>query len=308
AQVQIRQARLLKDQVDLSRTTIFSPIDGVVIQRAIDVGQTVAASFNAPVLFQIANDLRKMQIHAMVSEADIGGVEVGQDVTFNVDAFPLRTFQGRVEQVRFAATTNQNVVTYATVISVPNDELKLRPGMTATVSIINSRQRDAVRIPNTALRFRPPEGALVKSNTPSASVAVQGAAVDPAASTPAGGGEGTPGREGMRRRSSGGEGGGGGFGRREGGGGPGGGGRSGGMASSRRTIYKLEPVEGSGSDKGFQLVPVEVRLGITDGTFTEVKEGLKEGDEIAIGVVGATGAPTAPGGQQNPFGGPGMRR
>ncbi|MBI1840025.1 MAG: efflux RND transporter periplasmic adaptor subunit, partial [Verrucomicrobia bacterium] len=165
ARVKIQEARLLESRVNLARAKVYSPIDGTVISRNMDVGQTVAASFNAPVLFQIANDLRKMQVQAMVSEADIGGVEEGQDVSFSVDAFINRTFRGRVDQVRFSPTTNQNVVTYVTVISTANDDLKLRPGMTANVSIITARQKDVLRISSGALRFRPPDGANVKSNS-----------------------------------------------------------------------------------------------------------------------------------------------
>ena len=144
AQVKIREAALEKAQVDLSRTTIYSPIDGVVISRNIDVGQTVAASFNTPTLFLIANDLTKMQIDAMVSEADVGGVELGQEVNFTVDAFPYRTFTGKVTQVRNAAVTLQNVVTYDCVIEVQNKDGKLKPGMTANVSIIVAKKDDVV--------------------------------------------------------------------------------------------------------------------------------------------------------------------
>src|SRR6185436_564181 len=132
AVVDMRTASLNRSQVDLSRTTIFAPVDGVVISRNVDVGQTVAASFNTPTLFLIANDLKKMRIEAMVSEADVGGVEEGQRVTFTVDAFPGRQFRGEVSQVRFAPITNQNVVSYTSVVAVNNEDLKLRPGMTAT--------------------------------------------------------------------------------------------------------------------------------------------------------------------------------
>ncbi|MBU6399925.1 MAG: efflux RND transporter periplasmic adaptor subunit, partial [Verrucomicrobia bacterium] len=157
AQVKINEASVENAKVNLDRCTIYSPTNGVVISRNVDVGQTVAASLAAPTLFVIANDLSKMQIDANVAEADIGGVEVGQDVDFTVDAFPYRTFHGKVTQVRNAAITVQNVVTYDTVIGVNNQDLKLRPGMTANVSIIIARRDNALRIPNAALRFRPPE-------------------------------------------------------------------------------------------------------------------------------------------------------
>jgi HlyD family secretion protein len=130
----------------------------------VDVGQTVAASLQAPVIFTIANDLAKMQIDANVAEADVGGVEIDQDVEFTVDAFPSRTFQGKVVQVRNAPITVQNVVTYDTVIGVSNPELKLKPGMTANVSIVSAHRDDALKIPNGALRFRLPN----ESATPAA--------------------------------------------------------------------------------------------------------------------------------------------
>ena len=157
ASVQNKQAALTNAQVNLDRCTISSPVDGIVISRSIDVGQTVAASLSAPILFVIANDLSKMQIDANVAEADVGGVEVGQNVDFTVDAFPNRTFHGQVVQVRNSPITVQNVVTYDTVIGVNNADLKLKPGMTANVSIIVAQRDDALRIPNAALRYHPPE-------------------------------------------------------------------------------------------------------------------------------------------------------
>ena len=132
-------------------------MDGIVISRNVDVGQTVAASMNAPVLFQIANDLSKMQIDANVSEADVGTVEEGQNVSFTVDAYPSRTFIGRVVQIRNSPITVQNVVTYDTVIGVTNSDFKLKPGMTATVSITTAQRTNVLKIPNAALRFKPPE-------------------------------------------------------------------------------------------------------------------------------------------------------
>ena len=169
ATVLVRQANLEKANVDLNRCTILSPIDGIVISRSVDVGQTVAATMNAPVLFTIANDLGKMQIDADVAEADVGNVEVDQTVDFTVDAFPYRTFHGQVVQVRNAAKTVQNVVTYDVVISVSNEDLKLKPGMTANVSIIVAQREKALKISNAALRFRPPdEQAKATPATPSA--------------------------------------------------------------------------------------------------------------------------------------------
>ena len=155
ANVKIKQGALDKAKADLDHCTITSPIDGVVISRSVDVGQTVAASLQAPVIFQIANDLTKMQIDSNVAEADVGAVSVDQDVDFTVDAFPTRTFHGKVVQVRNAPITVQNVVTYDTVIGVNNADLKLKPGMTANVSIIIEHKDNVIQIKNAALRYRP---------------------------------------------------------------------------------------------------------------------------------------------------------
>lgn len=159
ANVKIKQGALDKAKADLDHCTITSPIDGIVISRNVDVGQTVAASLQAPIIFQIANDLTKMQIDSNVAEADVGVLEVGQDVDFTVDAFPMRTFHGKIVQVRNAPITVQNVVTYDTVIGVSNPDLKLKPGMTANVSIIVAHKDNVVQIKNAALRYRPAEAA-----------------------------------------------------------------------------------------------------------------------------------------------------
>src|ERR1044071_2932645 len=168
ANVKIRQGALDKAKADLEHCTITSPIDGIVISRNVDVGQTVAASLQAPVIFQIANDLTKMQIDSNVAEADVGVVKVGQEVDFTVDAFPTQTFHGKVVQVRNAPITVQNVVSYDTVIGVSNADLKLKPGMTANVSIIIAHKNDVLKISNAALRFRP-----ANAPTPERSAAVQ---------------------------------------------------------------------------------------------------------------------------------------
>src|SRR5690349_4114754 len=168
ANVKIKEGALQKAKVDLEHCTITSPIDGIVISRSVDVGQTVAASLSAPVIFTIANDLTKMQIDAAVAEADIGAVDVGQKVDFTVDAFPRRTFQGEVTQVRNAPTTVQNVVTYDTVISVNNAELKLKPGLTANVSIVGAQRDNVLKLTNAALRFRPADATPPPLGTPHA--------------------------------------------------------------------------------------------------------------------------------------------
>ncbi len=222
ANVKIKQGALQKAQVDLDHCTITSPIDGIVISRSVDVGQTVAASLSAPVIFTIANDLTKMQIDAAVAEADIGTVEVGQKVDFTVDAFPKRTFHGDVVQVRNAPTTVQNVVTYDTVIGVNNADLKLKPGMTANVSIVGAQRDNVLKISNSALRFRPPDA------TPPP--------------TGAKGGRGQPGEH-----------------------------------QTERTVYVLN---------GANPTPVKIKTGISDGIFTEVLDGLKEGDRVVTARIG----------------------
>src|SRR6266853_5421185 len=169
AAVEVNEGSLKKAQVDLARCTIYAPVDGIVISRNVNVGQTVAASLSAPTLFVIANDLAKMQIEADVAEADIGVVGVGQDVEFTVDAFPGQTFQGKVTQVRNAPKIEVGVVTYVTIIEVNNPELKLKPGMTANVSIIIARRENALKIPSATLRFRPPKSSEAKqSESPTA--------------------------------------------------------------------------------------------------------------------------------------------
>jgi HlyD family secretion protein len=166
ANVKIKQGALDKAKADLDHCTIKSPIDGVVISRSVDVGQTVAASLQAPVIFAIANDLTKMQIDSNVAEADVGVIVVNQDVDFTVDAFPTRTFHGKVVQVRNAPITVQNVVTYDTVIGVSNADLKLKPGMTANVSVVVAHRDNVLLIKNAALRFRPPDATPAASATP----------------------------------------------------------------------------------------------------------------------------------------------
>ena len=155
AQVAQARAALTQAQVNLSKTVITSPIDGIVIARNVDVGQTVAASLQAPTLFQIAADLRQMQLKANIDEADLGHISEGQPVAFTVDAYPGETFAGRVEQVRLNPVVEQNVVTYAAIVSAPNRTLKLKPGMTASLTVEVARHEDVLRVPNGAVRFRP---------------------------------------------------------------------------------------------------------------------------------------------------------
>jgi HlyD family secretion protein len=344
AQVIIKQAALERSQLDLDHCTIYAPVDGIVISRNVDVGQTVAASMNAPVLFQVANDLSKMQIDASVSEADVGSVEEGQAVNFTVDAYPSRTFIGSVSQIRNSASNIQNVVTYDTVIAVTNADFKLKPGMTATVSITTAQRANVLKIPNTAFRFKPPEPSTNQTlvarllakvglgkepkTAPTNTVPVAKAGgtnkVEAAenASPPLTGNE--PPEVLMRRVRE----------MRDRGEEPSpeiraklrelfqsgalqrpgqGGGAMGGGAGSRppsapswRNIYVLSTnTPPGGSDPVVMPRPVRVRTGITDGSSTEVTDGLKEGDTIITGVKlpAAQAAVQAPAGQ-SPFGGP----
>jgi HlyD family secretion protein len=302
-------------QVDLDHTVINAPIDGIVIGRNVDVGQTVAASFQAPVLFVIANDLAHMQVKASIDEADVGRVRSGQEVTFRVDSFPDQVFPARVEQVRLQPTTVQNVVTYDAIISVENPGQRLMPGMTATVSIVVVRRSDVLRVPAAALRFRP-EGFTANrpgESTRGASPASGGPGQGPSARAEGDrGASGGRGGEGRARGGAGGVGGpGGSFGR--GGNGPGG---FGGRASMANGAF----AGGGGGDGGGRggegrpgLVfvlgakgepePVRIRSGISDGQFVEVRDGLTEGARVVTGVEGDTprgGAPR-PGASSNPF-------
>jgi HlyD family secretion protein len=164
ASVQTRKSNLEQARIDLSRTQIRSPIDGVVIQRAIDLGQTVAASLQAPVLFKIAQDLSQIRIEAKVDEADIGAIKTGDAATFAVDAFPDQQFRGQVAQVRLASTTVQNVVTYSVMIQAANPRQMLIPGMTANVRIVTDRRENVLRVPNDATRFQPPQAQAAGNN------------------------------------------------------------------------------------------------------------------------------------------------
>jgi HlyD family secretion protein len=275
ATVQQKQASLDNAKVNLAYCKILSPVDGVVILRAVELGQTVASSFNTPTIFQIANDLTKMQIDSNVAEADVGGIEEGQDVSFTVDAYPYRTFRGTVVQVRNSPTTVNNVVTYDCVIGVTNADYKLKPGMTANASVIIAQREDALTIPNSALRFRPPDAALPPASTNA-----------PATQT-------APNTNGEPRRGQGG-----GQGRRGGGNG----GRPHGERPVIHTVYVL-----SSDEKNPTLKPVQIKTGISDGISTEVLSGLNEGDRVVTGMVTTSGSAT-PAATSNPFGGGGGGR
>lgn len=258
ATVRTRDAAVNRVKVDLSHATIYSPIDGIVISRAVDIGQTVAASLNAPTLFTIAQDLSKMRIEAKVSEADVGGVEKNQRVTFTVDAFPNLKFSGQVTQVRYEPVINQNVVNYVTIVDVDNENLKLRPGMTANASIVTASRRDALCIPNAALRFRPPEGISILPMPGAASASTTNVAAGKKPSGTAANEDGKGRRRGnseSRDRSPVND------------------------ESEIRTIHLVQT-----NAQELALMPVQVKIGISDGTWTEAIEGLKEGDTIATGL------------------------
>lgn len=333
AQVKVEEAQRERAKVDLDRTVIYAPISGVVISRSVDAGQTVAASFNTPTLFQIANDLTKMQIEALVSEADVGGIEEKQSVRFTVDAFPGRQFFGTVRQVRFAPITNQNVVSYTTVVDVDNSDLKLRPGMTANASIITANRTNVVKVPNAALRFRPPAAAVIggTNNTVAKAAGTNASARSgrpEGLPTPPWVAEGrrptdeerkkfdeslTPEqrdqmREFRQRMQAMREAGGGGA-----GGGPGMGMMGGGAqrqveGPQIRTLYRLD-LQKSQPGKPV-LEAVSVKTGVSDGSVTEVMEGLAEGDVVITGTEIAEAASVTPPPGASPFGGPfggGMR-
>ncbi len=253
AMVKIKQASLSNAMVNLNYCKILSPVDGVVILRAVELGQTVASSFNTPTIFQIANDLTKMQIDSSVAEADVGGVAEGQEVPFTVDAYPERTFHGTVTQVRNSPTTVNNVVTYDCVIGVTNADYKLKPGMTANVSIIVAQHENALIIPNGALRFRVPDNTVALTNP---------AAAQMATTTNSGNLAGGPvgRRGGVHRRGD------------------------------RPVFHTVYVLAGDGRDAKLQAV--QIRTGITDGISTEVLSGLDEGAQVVTGMV-STGTPAA---------------
>ena len=327
------QAAVQSAKVDLDRCKIYSPVNGVVLKRAIDLGQTVQANYTAPTLFTIAQDLRKMEISATIFEADIGTVEAGQSVSFTVDAFPTRKFQGTVRQVRNNSTISNNVVTYPVIVTVANDDLKLRPGMTANIVIATTKRTNALRVPNAALRFKAPEGATVIAAAASAGAAGGAPAFD---DMPAEirqrlladfdkNGDGKLDDEerktmaaAMRNRAaarSGGDG----FGPPDGGPGgppPGGGssGRSGGGTSassssgaSSTQAVTLYVARGTPNAAGFvtgELQPASVFTGVSDSTHTEILSGVAEGAVVVTGTVTAQQATAATTGTNNIFGPP----
>jgi HlyD family secretion protein len=245
AQAQVTQAGAALEQaaLNLEHTVIRAPVDGVVVSRNVDIGQTVAASLQAPTLFLIAQDLAKMQVDTNVDEADVGRVRVSQPVTFTVDSFPGETFAGEVIQVRAAPQVLQNVVTYDVVVSAPNPDLKLLPGMTANVRIVTDRRESVLKVPNPALRFRPSGSGGDRGSTGLRAQQAPRSMVPRSGSSASGG---LPGE-----------------------------------------VWVLGP------DRRPQ--PVAVRLGTSDGTFTEILEGeLREGQPVIVGESLPLPAPSAP--------------
>ncbi|MEQ1516241.1 MAG: efflux RND transporter periplasmic adaptor subunit [Usitatibacteraceae bacterium] len=248
------KSQLDREKTNLSYTIIRSPIDGIVIDRKIDVGQTVAASFSTPTLFQIAQNLEEMQIDTSVAEADVGSVQQGMAVRFTVDAYPERDFQGKIRLVRLNPTIQQNVVTYNVVVDVNNEGSLLKPGMTAQVSFVANQREDVVRIPNSALRFKPPKDDKEdkkptkkdpgkKKTSDGADIKTAANADAPKAAITTDNAAGTDASGRVRRPSA--------------------------------RVYKL-------NDKN-ELVPVEIRTGVASNQFTEMLSGeIKPGDEVVI--------------------------
>jgi len=269
--VEQNRAALHQAQVNLDYTTIKSPINGVVISRNVDVGQTVAASLQAPTLFTIAEDLKKMQVDTNVAEADVGKLAPQMVASFTVDAYPNEKFRGLIRQIRNAPQTVQNVVTYDAVIDVENPDLKLKPGMTANVTFIYAEKDDVLRVPNAALRFRPPPELLAALAPPGASGAKR-----PADGRSASGAQ-PAARTGATQRA------------------PSGALRDGEV--ERKTVWVL---------RGSEPKPLKVKTGVSDGTQTEIVEGeLAAGDALITEVGGDSGArpPTsgAPAALRRPF-------
>ncbi|HET7720703.1 MAG TPA: efflux RND transporter periplasmic adaptor subunit, partial [Acidimicrobiales bacterium] len=300
AEAQVAQARasVASARVDLERTVIKAPISGTVLQRAVDVGQTVAASLQAPTLFTIAQDLSKMEVRAAIDEADVGKLREGLEARFTVDAYPGQEFLATIHQIRSNPNVAQNVVTYDAILRVDNPDQKLRPGMTDNVRIVSQRRDNVLRVPNAALRFKPPAEMVLAAP----------------ANQPPGGGPGGPGTSGGspgdggagRERRGPGQGGGGNWMARrgEGGGmrGPGGGGMRGpgggpGGGRTQAQVYRPE---------GEKVVSIRFRPGIADDEYTEVLGGrLNAGDEVVVDATGGNVQSTsaAPGGGRGMGGG-----
>lgn len=314
AQVQQSTAALNQSLTNLKYTKIVSPIDGIVVDRQYDVGQTVAASFSAPTLFSIAQDMTKMQVQADVDQSDIGRIAVGQPARFTVDSYPDQEFRGRISQMRLNATVSQNVVTYPVIIEVANPDEKLRPKMTANVTIDVATVRDVLRIPNGALRFKP--DTAVPGAAPATGSAGRNAEATQTAETAtttttgsaASGGPTAEQRAQWRQRRQNGETSTAGgmtaeeraarFGNRT----PGVGGAAGALGGAPAPRKRPQTVYVLNADN--TLKAVEIRTGITDGHFTQVVSGdLKPGDSVVIGLATSKVEGNPPPGSNGPMGG-----
>ncbi len=308
AEAGLTQARsqLNSAEVNLNHTIIKAPIDGIVISRAVEPGQTVNAGMSAPTLFVLAADLTKMQVNANIDESDVGRMRPGQAVTFRVDAYPNESFRGAVEQVRLQPTTVQNVVTYQTVIQVPNEQLKLKPGMTATVTIEVARKSDVLRLPAAAARFRPSAEvfAALKQEPPAAAPRGGVAVATTGTTRPAAASQGANAQGAARPAAQ--------------------QGRvasvpsiKGGATTVDSLFGPLPTIETRGTVWLFvnkQLKPVRLRLGTSDGTHIEVViRNDDEGDELPVGAevvtavslaAASTTATAAPGATSSPLMGP----
>jgi HlyD family secretion protein len=253
ADVASAKAQLNHSLISLQYAVIRAPVDGVVIARSVELGQTVVSSFNSPTLFTIANDLTKMQAQANVDEADIGQCKVGQPVSFTVDAYPEEIFKGSIAQIRLQPVMVQNVVNYIVIIEVPNPDMKLKPGLTANLNIKVQEHKDILKVPANALRFTPQANIIAKLKNVPDSIKV------------------------MLKRAS---------------------------IQSEVDDSDISSKNKSAIIwilKGKDIEPVKVRLGLSDGNFTEVTGNLKEGDEIVLGQVSAGSSATAQAAPKSPF-------
>lgn len=252
ANLQSAKATYSRNKVNLDYASIYSPIDGVVLNRAVDQGQTVAASFNTPTLFTIANDLTRMQVQAAVDEADIGQVKVGEHVEFTVDAYPDLSFNGTVTQIRLQPVVTNNVVTYTIIIEAPNPDQKLMPGMTATANIFITEIKDVLTLNNRALRFYPDEKTMA--------VMMKGKSFP----------------ESNISRSARGN-------------------------SSKKTTGENSKTRIVWVKKAADFIRTRIETGLSDGTNTEIKSGLQEGDEVVVSTIepGKSAATQTP--QRSPF-------
>jgi HlyD family secretion protein len=305
------QSALSRSKINLRYATIIAPISGVVVSRAVDVGQTVASSFSTPTMFTIANDLTKMQVQANIDEGDIGKILVGQTVKFTVDAYPDMTFDGTVRQVRLLPVVTQNVVNYTVIIDVPNPDLKLLPGMTANITVMVQEEKDVLKIPATALRFSHPQeyiDAMEKNLPDSIKKKREMWAKGGGRHNGTGGGTGGGAGDGSGRRTNTGDatntGSAGNAGRQGGMSGAGvpgsamGGGMMGGTGGGqqRRGSFGMIWIK-----TGDSIRPQRVRTGVTDGLNTEIRGKIEEGMEVVLSMTMSQGSATTQQQQQNPF-------